>query len=223
MKVTIGIPCYNQAEYLPEAVESALNQTVECEVIVVNDGSTDNTQEVAERYPVKVINQVNKGLSSARNTVLMNMTGDYLLPLDADDIFLKTCAEKLLKKAEETSADVVAPSMQNFGDSNETITIMEDPQLADFRTGNRIPYASLVRRSVLQEVGGYSPRMIHGYEDYHLWFNLLSPGKRIITIPDHLLLYRVKAKSMYKDALEHHSELMEQIFKDFPNVLPEEK
>ena len=88
--ISIIIPCYNQAEYLPQAIESALNQKTgeDFEVIVVNDGSTDNSLEIAKSYKgIKVISQVNKGLSSARNTGIMNAIGDYILFLDADDNF----------------------------------------------------------------------------------------------------------------------------------------
>src|SRR5690554_5285445 len=98
-KVTIGIPLYNQQDYVADAIESALSQTTPCEIIVVNDGSTDKSLEVAQRYEkdgVKIINQVNKGLPSARNTVIMNMTGEFLMPLDADDILNDNCVEKLL-------------------------------------------------------------------------------------------------------------------------------
>ncbi len=109
MKITIGIPVFNQVEYLPDAIESALSQSVECEVIVCVDGSKDGSLEVAKKYPVKIIDQTNKGLASARNSIIMNMTGDYLLPLDADDILVDNCVEKLITTIGETNADIVAP------------------------------------------------------------------------------------------------------------------
>ena len=91
--VSIIIPCYNQAQYLEEAVNSAIKQTYpNIEIIIVNDGSTDNTQEIAlslqKKHPeiIKVITQVNKGLSEARNTGIRESLGEYILPLDADDI-----------------------------------------------------------------------------------------------------------------------------------------
>lgn len=110
MKVTVGIPCYKQAQYLPDAITSALSQTYkDIEVIVVNDGSPDDTKEVAERFPVKVVTQVNKGLASARNAAIMNMRGQYFLPLDADDILTENCVEELVRVAKATQADVIAP------------------------------------------------------------------------------------------------------------------
>ena len=221
-RVTIGIPAYNQQEYLPDAIESALNQTVQCEVIVVNDGSPDHTKEIAEKYPVKLINQVNKGLASARNTAIINMMGSIFMPLDADDILKENCIEEILKVFDSTDADIVAPSLKCFGVGNDTITLMPNPTIDDFRTGNRIGYFSAIKKEALLECGGYSPKMVQGYEDYHLWFDLLSRGKKIVTIPEPLVLYRTKQVSMWKEALGHHKELMEQIYKDFPNFLPKD-
>lgn len=221
MRVSIVIPCYKQAEYLPEAIESALNQNYKNkEVIVVDDGSPDFTSQIARKYPVKLIQQSNKGLASARNAGIMAMRGQWFLPLDADDIFLEGAVTEMIRVARNTDADIIAPSMQTFGTSQETVTLMASPTLEDFRTGNRIPYASMVKRSALLEVGGYSPRMEKGYEDLHLWVALLSKGKKIETIPQPLLLYRTKEESMWKDSLKHHSELMQQIYTDFPNFLP---
>lgn len=221
MKVTIAIPCYKQAQYLPDAIESALNQTYkDIEVIVVNDGSPDHSKEITEKYPVKVINQVNKGLASARNAAIMSMRGQYFLPLDADDILLENCVEELVRVAKATGADIIAPSFKTFGLSGEQVILMAAPTLADFRTGNRIGYFSMIKRTALQEVGGYSPRMVEGYEDMHLSINLLSRGKTIVTVPQPLVLYRTKENSMIHEAQKNHAKLMEQIYKDFPNFLP---
>jgi glycosyltransferase involved in cell wall biosynthesis len=85
--VSIVIPCYNHSNYLPTAIESILKQTYSTtEIIVVDDGSTDNTRQVAQSYPgVKYIYQNNQGLSASRNTGIKNSEGDYLIFLDADD------------------------------------------------------------------------------------------------------------------------------------------
>lgn len=219
--ITIIIASYNQQEYLPDAIESALSQKGNREVIVVDDGSTDKSLEIAKSYCFdkytdsyyKVISQVNKGLASARNTGIMNATGDWILPLDADDILKENCVEKLLSESE--GFDIVAPSFKEFGVRNNEIILMENPTLEDFKTGNRIGYFSLIRKSKLLEIGGYSPKMVWGYEDYHLWFNLLSTGACLKTIQDVLVLYRTKETSMITTAQQHHDELMNQINKDF--------
>ena len=225
MKVSIIIPSYNQAQYLPEAIESALNQTVPCEIIVIDDGSTDNSLQIAKSYEYKgviVVSQVNKGLASARNTGIMWATGDYILPLDADDILLPNCVERIIKIAETSKSDIIAPSFHTFGTSQEQVIIMSNPTIADFRIANRIGYFSAVKKQAFLDVGGYSPRMAEGYEDYHLWFNLLTRGKTITTIPEALVLYRTKEHSMIKSAVKYHAKLMGQIFKDFPQILPKE-
>lgn len=229
MRITICIPCYNQAEYLPEAVDSVLAQTYEnIEIIIINDGSPDATGEIAHKYQmahpfkIKVIHQVNKGLASARNTAVMNMTGDYLLPLDADDVLMETCVEEIVKKAQETGADVIGPSMTTFGQEAETVILMENPTIKDFLVGNRLGYFSAIKKSCLLECGGYSPRMdvLGGYEDLHLWYDLLTRGKKIVTIQKPLVLYRTKFRSMWKEAIKNHANLMKQIYKDFPSALP---
>lgn len=216
--ITIGIPVWNQQEYLADAINSSLDQTVKCEVIVVNDGSTDNSLEIARQFPVKVINQINKGLSSARNTLIMNATGDYFLPLDADDILLENCVERMLQNIEETDADIIAPSFKCFGTNNVTVILDKNPTLEMFKSANRIGYFSAIRKEALLEVGGYSPRMLWGYEDFAIWFDLLSRGKKLATIQEPLVLYRTKERSMIHTALEHHDELIAQIMKDFPQV-----
>jgi len=160
---------------------------------------------------------VNKGLSSARNTGIMNATGDYIFPLDADDIMEPNCLERIDKVIEETKADIVAPSFREFGISTREVMLYPTPDLYHFKISNMIGYFSAIKREVLLEVGGYSPRMLHGYEDYHLWINLLSIGKKLVTIPELLMNYRTKEHSMIHDAVKHHQELMAQIYKDFPN------
>lgn len=225
MTISVIIPSYNQSQYLNSAISSVLDQTIKAyEIIVVDDGSTDDSLAVAKSYEaegVKVISQVNKGLSSARNTGIMNATGDYCLMLDADDILVETAIERIIQVAKETNADIISPSLKCFGLAQDEIILMPNPKIEDFKTGNRVGYCSAVKRDALLEVGGYSPRMIFGYEDLHLWFNLLSRGKIIITIPEVLWLYRVKEKSMIHDAQAHHVELMGQIVKDFPDIFPE--
>lgn len=87
--VSIIIPCYNQAHYLAESIESALNQDYpNIEVIVVDDGSTDNTREVAGQYNITYIHQENQGRSVARNHGISKSTGEFLIFLDSDDRLL---------------------------------------------------------------------------------------------------------------------------------------
>lgn len=217
--ISIVIPLYNQQLYLPDAIESALAQKVG-EIIIVDDGSTDNSLEIAQKYAknnenIKVISQVNKGLPSARNTGIMNATNKYVLFLDADDMLMPNCVDKIIETIRQTDADIIAPSFKTFGTSNEVVVLMEKPTIGDFITANRIGYCSAIKREALLEVGGYSPKMVFGYEDYHLTFNLLKGNKKLVTLPEVLWLYRTKEYSMIHEAQKHHEELMNQINKDF--------
>lgn len=225
-KISIVIPCWNQAQYLAECIESVLAQTVKPhEIIVVSDGSPDETRYIARSYPeVKYVETTNRGLASARNTGIMNMTGDLFYPLDADDMMLENGIERITQEIEKTDADVIAPSFRCFGKYNQEVILMDNPTLKDFKPvdfqtpANRIGYFSAIKKEVLVEIGGYSPKMTFGWEDYYLWINLLTRGKKIATLKDILVLYRTKESSMITEANKHASELMSQIYKDFPNL-----
>lgn len=225
MKISVIIPSYEQGPYLNDALDSVLSQTGgnEMEIIVVDDGSTDGSLAIAQSYipfGVKVISQVNKGLPSARNTGIMNATGDYVLPLDADDMLVENAVDKICAAITETDADIIAPSFKCFGKHNDTIIVDGELDLEAFKGANRIPYSSAVRRSVLLEVGGYNPRMTWGWEDYDLWIDLLKRGKTIKTLPDVLMMYRTKDRSMIDVANEHSTELTWQLHFNHPDVFP---
>ena len=99
-KISVIVPVYNTAQYLPRCLDSILNQDFEAyEVICVNDGSSDNSIEILREYEnksskIKVINQANSGVATTRNTALKHAKGEYLAFLDSDD-FVK---RKLLKQ-----------------------------------------------------------------------------------------------------------------------------
>jgi glycosyltransferase involved in cell wall biosynthesis len=227
-KISIVIPCFNQSEFLEDSIESAYNQTVQAhEILIINDGSTDDSQEVAERYmfksfpaiesPVRVINQVNKGLPSARNTGIMNATGDYILFLDADDILMENAIEKFTAEILQTNADVLAPSFREFDKSNREV-ILAGFTMEDLKVANRLGYFSCIRRSALLDVGGYNPKMKWGWEDWDIWFDLFKRGKTVVALQDILVMYRVKEKSMIHEANAHADELYTQIKRNHPSI-----
>ena len=105
--ISVIIPSYNSAAYLPAAIDSALNQTVApLEVIVVNDGSTDETPQVLERYQGRIvtITQENRGLSGARNRGIAAAGGNLVAFLDADDVWLPEKLEKQIEVPQRTPA-----------------------------------------------------------------------------------------------------------------------
>lgn len=106
-KFSIIVPVYNVEKYIGKCLESIKNQTYkDYEVIVVNDGSTDKSMEIAKEYNVKVIEQKNQGLSSARNTGVKNSTGKYIMFLDSDD-YIDNNLLKELNKSLDNNPDIV--------------------------------------------------------------------------------------------------------------------
>lgn len=132
ISISIIIPVYNVSAYLRQCLESVINQTYpHLEIIVVNDGSTDNSLRICEEYALKdnrirFINQENKGLSGARNTGIDDATGDYILFIDSDDwIHLDTC-QLLIDNVEKTNTDVVLFSyIKEFSNYSEEKFILD--------------------------------------------------------------------------------------------------
>ncbi|MDO3723209.1 glycosyltransferase family 2 protein [Marinobacter sp. chi1] len=119
--VSILIPVYNVAPYLREALDSIVNQSYEnLEIIIINDGSTDNSLEIAEEYErdarVSIFSQPNRGLSGARNKGVELATGKYIYYFDSDDILELNAIEDCVKVMEESDLDIIAFSASTFGD-----------------------------------------------------------------------------------------------------------
>ena len=110
-KLSIVIPCYNQARFVGEAIESALGQVgAAVDVIVVNDGSTDETPAVVKQYGhrIRAFHQPNQGLSATRNRGFAEASGKYIVFLDSDDVYERHACKNMLLTAERTGADVVS-------------------------------------------------------------------------------------------------------------------
>lgn len=126
MKLSIIVPVYNVADYLQKCLDSLLEQDLpqnEYEIIVVNDGSTDNSGEIAQQYADKypnitLINQANQGLSGARNTGIKHSKGDYIQFVDSDDYLEKNVLGGLLKQVENDDLDVLRFRYQNVRINN---------------------------------------------------------------------------------------------------------
>lgn len=125
MKVSVIIPAYNCERFLPETLDCLLNQTIrDIQIVIVNDGSTDGTAEVinryAEKYPfILPVYQENAGVSAARNNGIEKAEGEYLLFLDSDDILSPEALENVCKKLDETNADIAIFRTQRFGYGGE--------------------------------------------------------------------------------------------------------
>src|SRR5436853_1616118 len=179
--VSVIIPCYNQAHYLNDAIESILAQScADFEIVVVDDGSADNTAEVAAGYPgVRCIRQDNQGLAAARNTGLRESRGDYLVFLDADDRLLPGALEAGLACLLAHSEYAFVSGHYRYIKEDGSLLneypqekIEEDHYLA-FLQGNYVGMHATVmyRRTALEQVGGFNT-YLRACEDYDLYLRL---------------------------------------------------
>lgn len=124
-KFSIIIPVYNVEEYIKKCLDSVFSQTYkDFEVIVVNDGTKDNSMDIVKDYKVKIIEQKNSGLSAARNRGVLEAKGDYILFLDSDD-YLEKDLLKELNKSLKNNPDIVRFQIQEAYESGKTIKYEE--------------------------------------------------------------------------------------------------
>ena len=125
-KFSIIIPVYNVEKYLKKCLDSVFNQTYkDYEVIVVNDGTKDNSMDIVKDYAVKVINQKNQGLSAARNAGVKKATGDYLIFLDSDDYWEKGLLKELSKSL-KNNPDLIRFQINEVYEDGKTISYPEE-------------------------------------------------------------------------------------------------
>ena len=163
--ISVVIPCYNQGHYLEEAMTSAVSATHRVEVIVVDDGSTDDTAQVAARYPyVRYVHQQNRGLAAARNRGLEEATGDLIVFLDADDRLLPGGLDAGVRAIASTPGCAMAygrcvmigpdgtewptPQQRRVLSGHHAVLLRTNPVWT--------PAMAILRRAVLVELGGFA-------------------------------------------------------------------
>ena len=209
LRVSVIIPCYNLGEYIHEAIDSVLAQTLrDFEIIVVNDGSTERRTNLilAEiNHPkVKVISTDNQGLPRARNNGIAEARGEYILPLDADDKIAPTYLEKATKILDENeNVGIVYCRAETFGDENLSWDLPEY-ELSKILVDNVIFSTAFFRRRDWETTGGYKPTMIYGWEDYEFWMSLIELKREIYRIPESLFFYRKRCDSMTEKIADEH-------------------
>ncbi|WP_417912911.1 glycosyltransferase family 2 protein [Candidatus Electronema sp. TJ] len=214
--VSAVIPCYNHGEYIDRAVDSVLNQTIkDIEIIIVNDGSTDDySKEKLKNYnkpKTKVLHTDNNGPSAARNIGISHANGMYVLALDADDYFLPTFLEKAVVVFEQqANVGVVACGIQQFGlDSSRKMPRGGD--VRSFLTPSGLAGSALLRKICWEQIGGYNESMkTAGYEDWNFWLDITKRGWIVHVIDEYLFCYnwqngsrRTKLNKQREESLAH--------------------
>ncbi len=207
-KISVIIPCYNQYKYLLDAVKSVVSSTYKnLEIIVVNDGSTEKTaqefQDMLKPFDnVILINQENSGVCAARNNGIIKATGEYILPLDADDRIANTYIEKAVSILEQNpDIGIVYCEAEFFGTGQNKKWNLKPATLSNMLIQNRIFPSGIYRKSKFLEVGGYKKEMELGCEDWDFWLSIIETGAKVYQIPEVLFYYRKQQNERTKQSL----------------------
>lgn len=176
--VSIVIANFNYGCYLSQAIESALNQSWPAvEIIYIDDGSTDDSLEIAQRYPITVLVQENQWVAAARNNAVEFAKGKYLFFLDADDLLQPQAIEHCMQLMAAAPPEVgyIYGQMDYFEYKQGLFASQEFSPKALARS-NYICVSSLIRRDVFVEAGGFDKGMVEGREDWEFYVRLYHQG-----------------------------------------------
>lgn len=232
VKVSIIMPCFNNGDNLGVAIESVLAQTfTDWEIIFINDGSTDNSLSIAQEYAknderIKIIDQSNSGVISARNKGIAMAKGEFILPLDSDDKISPDCVEKLYKIMQDNKTQkfaIAVPKFKYFG-YEEFSTRMAKPTLVNIyniRFWNVV--TSMFRKKDFETIGGFDETFKNGAEDTDLWLSFMDHGGRMFVSDDILFYYRnynpETAKNRNLDAHRlHRKKIMADLERKHPRI-----
>jgi len=213
--VSVIIPAYNTEKYLSKAVQSVISQSYSnIEIIIVNDGSTDQTQAVAEQLKekdlrIKLINQENKGLSSARNAGIRLSNGDIVAFLDSDDWWHQRYLEKMVLQLNKSEEIGISFSRVQFADEEGNILPLytrghvKNIQRQDFFYMNPLSCGSnlVIKKMFLHDVGFFD-ELLKAVEDLDFLYRAASHHFfRIVGIKDYLVYYRIREGITYNTEL----------------------
>ena len=196
---SIIMPAYNSEKYIAQAIESVVNQNyTNWELIIINDCSTDNTEQIIKSYQqkdrrIKLINLTqNRGVANARNIGIRNAEGKYIAFLDADDIWQKEKLYKQIQKLKSTNANITYTAYQMIDEIGKIIKerrVKETLQLKDLLKENSIIFSSVVckKESIVNK--HFKSEWYH--EDYVFLLDLSKEGKSFKGINENLMQYRV--------------------------------
>lgn len=227
-KASIVIPAYNQAQYLEYTLKSVLNQTFQdWECVIVNDGATDNTEQIAQKYVeldrrFKYVYQENKGLSGARNTGIEASQGEYVGLLDSDDLWEPQMLEKTVGYLDKNpKVDIVTGAYDMIDETGKTISTRITPRvsknaLEDLLVGGVgfPPHALLLRREVFSACGLFDTRL-RALEDWDMWLRAANSGHRFGDIDCLIAHYRCHTSSMRYDIERMRSSYLNALEKFF--------
>lgn len=218
VSTSVVIPCFNHGTYLPEAVESVTRHgRDDVEIIVVDDGSTDQTTlaEMAKLRDagIQVLHQENKGLGAARNAGIRVARGEFIVPLDSDNRLTESYFIDGVRILEsDSSIGVVYGDAAYFGNRTGLWKVL-DFDLRALTKENFIDACAIYRKAVWNAIGGYDENMPWmGLEDWDFWLRTAVGGWSFHHLDKIAFDYRVRANSMLTETDKHYAELINYIF-----------
>ncbi|MFZ2038538.1 MAG: glycosyltransferase [Minisyncoccia bacterium] len=207
MKISVVMPVYNGEKYLKEAIQSVLNQTErDFELLIINDGSTDNSEAIAKSFNdnrIKVINKKHSGLIDTLNLGFDTAHGDYIARMDADDISETNRFQKQLEVMEKENVLICGTRAKTINENGEVVGEFIYPPLSwsgikyyTLRGNPFIHPTVIIRKDVLKKVGNLHKFFRHA-EDYELWTRIVYKYKAI-NLSDQLLRYRIHGNQVTK-------------------------
>lgn len=199
-KVSVIMPCFNDGAYIEEAVASIRAQTYpNIELVIIDDGSDEpETKAVLEKLESSgaVLLHTNRlRPAGARNAGIAAATGEYILPVDADDLIAPNYIEKAVKIMDDNdNIGVVYCHADLFGEQSGPWEL-PDYSLEKMLLDNIIFVSAMFRREDWCKVGGYRTTMKHGMEDYDFWLSILELDRSVHQLPEVLFHYRIKPVS----------------------------
>lgn len=200
IKVSVIIPCFNDGQYVKEAIRSVdLKSNVDTEIVIIDDGSEDpKTKRVLEEVAcerVRVLRGEHGGPSAARNMGIEHAEGEYILPLDADDkIEARYIGEALRRLEEDEQIGAVYCHADLFGMDTGKWKLA-DYSLENMLVDNVVFVTAMFRKSDWSAIGGFKADMQCGMEDYDFFLSILEMGKDIVQLPETYFHYRIRRNS----------------------------
>ncbi len=217
--ISVVIPCYNQGQYLQEAIDSVINQTYKnWEIVIVNDGSTDeNTITILNKLTAQgynIIHQKNSGVSVARNVGIAASNGEYILPLDADDKIGKDYINEALKIFANNSAiKLVYCNCEYFGTKKGLLNV-PNFSMQEMLFENLIFNAAIFKKADFLKTTGYDPAFTTGWEDWDFWLSFIESENQVYKLDGVQFFYRIKTVSRNNALVNENRKICEQqIFK----------
>ncbi|WP_061224118.1 glycosyltransferase family A protein [Leptospira weilii] len=216
--VSVIIPCYNYGKYIHQTIKSVIEQNYKnWEIIVVDDGSDDEytikeLEELKKTYTVIKIDR--SGPAVARNVGIDAAKGEFILPLDSDDMIHKDYLLEAMSAYEKNpSLGIVYCEAEFFGSIKGKWNLPEY-RFPDILLDNCIFVSSVFRKSDWKEVGGFNENMKNEWEDYDFWLSLIEKGRDIHRIPQVMFYYRRGHVSRSSRSIESYLPLYLQLFKN---------